>query len=87
MSDLGSFSIRVVDEDGNGVEDVTVTCDYQLGGQGTEYTDSDGWVTFPILKGFTASSYGINTVYINGEEVKDFFYPEDEDTFSFTLSS
>jgi hypothetical protein len=47
MSDEGTFSIRVVDEDGRPVSNREVTIDYgTMRGVGTEYTDDDGWAEF-----------------------------------------
>lgn len=90
MSEGGSFSIRVVDADGNGVSGAKVS--YQCGhlsGVGTEYTDDDGWVTFPIIHETLGSGViPIRCIWVNGEEVSDeVHYPDDGDTFSFTLPS
>ncbi|OHB20138.1 MAG: hypothetical protein A2854_04985 [Parcubacteria group bacterium RIFCSPHIGHO2_01_FULL_56_18] len=87
MSDLGSFFIRVVDKDGDPVEGVKIWCKYQAGGVGSDHTDSDGWAEFKIYHGFSPSSYGIEMIWINDEEVIDeMFFPDDGDKFSFTLS-
>jgi hypothetical protein len=87
MSDLGTFSIRVVDEEGRGVADAEVMCHYQSGGVGTEYTDRDGWTEWEILHGLMAGNYAIKKVWVNGTEVMDLFYPDDGDTFSVTVPS
>jgi len=84
MSELGTFSIRVVDEDGVGVGDVKVSVHYAslLAGYFHGRTDSDGWVEFDIE---TAPPWGtlIETIYVDDEEVGGGFHPEDGNTFSF----
>jgi hypothetical protein len=46
----GTFSVRVIDEDGKGIESATVCCDYGfLNGIEDKYTDEDGWVRWPHL--------------------------------------
>lgn len=88
MSEHGKFSIRVVNSEGDGVSGAKVS--YQCGhisGVGTEYTDAEGWVEFKII-GETIGSgvIPIRKIWINSEEVSDeIIYPEDGDTFSFTL--
>ncbi len=87
MSDK-SWSVRVVDEHGNGVSGATVS--YQCGrmsGVGTEYTDDDGWATFELIEGtLGGGAITVFDIWINGESVLDeAFTPEDGDTFSFTL--
>ena len=86
MSELGTWSVRVVDEDGNGVEGVTVA--YQCGlisGVGTAYTDEDGWAQFEIIKEtLGAGPIAVHKIWVEGTEMSDnVFYPEDGDTFSF----
>jgi hypothetical protein len=89
MSEHGTFSIRVVDEDGNGVEGAEVS--YQCGaisGVGTEHTNSDGWAEFEIIHEvfLGGGAIPIRCIWVNGTEVSDAtIYPEDGDTFSFTL--
>ena len=88
MSNHGKFSIRVVGEDGDGVEGVKVS--YQCGhisGVGSEYTDDDGWAEFEIIPETLGNGViPIRKIWVNGEEVSDdVIYPEDGDTFSFTL--
>lgn len=87
MSEHGTFSIRVVDEDGTGISGAKVS--YQCGsmsGIGTEYTDDDGWATFDIIHGVLGGRIPIEKIWVNSEEVSDnVTYPEDGDTFSFTL--
>jgi len=88
MGDSGNFSIRVVDEDGDGVEGVEVSCQYGIvAGVDSEYTDSDGWAQFDIVERvISGDAKSIRKIWINGQEVSDReFYPEDGDTFSFTL--
>lgn len=86
MSDSGTWSVRVVDEDGNGVSGVKVS--YQCGamsGVGTEYTDYDGWAEFEIVNQVLGGGpIAVHRIWVDGEEVSDdHFYPEDGDTFSF----
>jgi len=88
MSNDGRFSIRVVDSDGNGIEGAKVS--YQCGrmsGVGTEYTDEDGWASFAIITETLGSGViPIQCIWVNGVEVSDdVIYPDDGDTFSFTL--
>jgi hypothetical protein len=83
--DLGSFSIRVVDEDGNGVSGASVTVHYAslLAGYYSESTDSDGWAEFDIE---SAPPWGslVSKVAVDGRWVdEDGFTPEDGDTFSY----
>lgn len=87
MSEHGTFSIRVVDENGDGVSEAEVAYECgQMSGVGSEYTDSDGWAEFDIVHGMFGGPIPIDKVWVNGEEVSDnSFYPEDGDTFSFTL--
>lgn len=79
---MGTFSIRVVDEDGTGVSGAKVSCHYPLTYQ-TEYTDSEGWATFDVHGGI-ASFPVVDTLYINGVEVATSLATEDGDTFSYT---
>ena len=88
MSEHGKFSIRVVDDDGDGVRGAKVS--YQCGrmsGVGNEYTDDDGWAEFDIIgETLGPGVIPIRKIWINGEEVSDeTIYPDDGDTFSFTL--
>lgn len=86
MSDLGTFSIRVVNEEGYGVSGAEVSCDYEWLTVGTEYTDEDGWATFSIEPTFfSGSAVAIQMIWVNGEEVHGWFRPEDGDTLSFTV--
>ena len=88
MSDSGeTFSIRVVDDDGDGVAGVSVVCAYgAASGTEREKTDSDGWAEFPIIYPVTGGpAIPIHTVWVNGDEVGDRLYPEDGETFSFNL--
>lgn len=89
MSDLGTFSIRIVDKEGNGVPNVEVECRYYTipASWHGEYTNEDGWAEFEI-----AGEYGGSTpaqiagVRVKGEVVSDEWWrPEDGDTKSFTL--
>lgn len=83
-----SFSVKIVDEDGEPKSGVEVSVSYMgiLSGFEDKYTDEDGWVTFHkgdnVLGG---RDVGVDKLYVNGELVKDDFYPEDGDTMSFTI--
>jgi hypothetical protein len=87
MSDNGSFRIRIVDEDGNGMGGVEVTIFYAslLAGYSVADTDSDGWAEFALE---SAPPWGslIKMVSANDEVVGEDIDPSDGDTFSFTLS-
>ena len=85
-----TFSIRIVDEDGDGIEDVTVYLDYAgiTGDSDSEETDSDGWAEFTLHREFgVGHPKTISSVTANGVIVmSDSFTPDDGDTFSFTLA-
>ena len=86
MSEYGTFSIRVVDERGNGVSGAKVS--YQcMSGVGTEHTDSDGRAQFEIIQSpLMGGTFPITRIWINSHEVsKRTLYPEDGDTFTFVL--
>ncbi len=87
MSGSGSFSIRIVNDDGDGISGVEVSVHYAsvLAGYHKSDTDSDGWAQFDIE---SAPPWGslIETVYANDEKVGGDINPDDGDTFSFTLS-
>lgn len=82
----GTWSVRVVDEDGEGVSGVEVAykCGH-LSGVGSEYTDDNGWAEFELIEGVLGGgTIAVHKIWIDGEEVSgDLFYPEDGDTFSF----
>jgi len=88
MSDKGSFSIRVVERDGDPVEGANDS--YQCGrisGVGTERTDDEGWVKFSIIAEVIGSVViPIRRIWVNGVEVSDnVIYPEDGDSRSLCL--
>ena len=86
MSEWGTFSIRVVDEDGKGVSGAKVS--YQcMSGVGTEYTNSDGRAEFDILSSpLMGGTFPITKVWVNSREVSvNTLYPEDGATFTFVL--
>ena len=87
MSEHASFSIRIVDADGNGVSGAKVSCQYgTMSGVGTEYTDDDGWATFDIVEGVLGGRIPIENIWVDGKEISDdVTYMDDGDTFSFTL--
>jgi hypothetical protein len=89
MAEGETFSIRVVDENGDPVRSAKVSCAYgSMSGVGTEYTDSDGWAEFPIIdQVLGGGAIRITTIWIKGKEVSDeTFVPSDGDTFSFTIT-
>jgi hypothetical protein len=87
---MRSFSIRIVDEYGNGVEDVWVRVNYS-GSLGSsvheELTDSDGWAKFDTFKSH------VEEVEVKNPAATDYYTEvtdelgnvSDDDTFSFTL--
>ena len=83
-----TFSIRVVNDEGDGVESVKVCCFYGLlSGFEEKYTDDDGWVNFDIpSEVLSGRLISIKSIYVDGNEVLD--GPEDMedgDTRSFTI--
>lgn len=82
--EFGTFSIRVVDEDGHGVNGAKVSLAWwTLIGEppawDREFTDSDGWATFQIM------NRSLETISINDEIVAEGLdKPDDGDTLSFT---
>ena len=87
-TESGSFSSRVVDEDGEGISSIMVSAQYgAISGIHNEYTDDDGWATFPIVeKVLGGGAILIHRVWVNDEEVvSDGFYPGDGMTMSFTV--
>ena len=82
---LGSFSIRIVDENQQPMSGVAVGCSYCGLGSEIQYTNNKGWATFPIYGGtiFSSQPVGVDQIYVNEIELMDFFYPEDGQTESF----
>jgi len=83
-----TFSIRVVDEEGDGIEGVKVSCNYGLlNGIGEEYTDEDGWARFTIHStSFVDGKCHVKNIWINGDEVSgETKYMDDGDTLSYTI--
>jgi hypothetical protein len=58
-----------------------------MSGVGNEYTDDDGWATFPVIeKTLGGGAILIYRVWVKGEEVSsDSFVPYDGMTMSFTI--
>jgi hypothetical protein len=79
MPDI-EFSIRVVDDDGEGVADVEVSIHYSLDDE-QDTTDEDGWVTFDQSHEFQDVVYA--KVYVDGVFMGE-IAAEDGDTFSYT---
>lgn len=82
---MGTFSVRVVNEDGVGVPGVEVSCHYPLTYQ-TRHTDSDGWAEFDVHGGLMSFPV-VDHLYINSVEVDTSLKTEDGDSFSYTLPS
>ena len=72
---MGTFSIRVVDEDGRPRRSVKIMVGYgAMGGVGTEYTDDDGWTTWEIhdhvsFKVYIDGGDGISRSFTDGDAV------------------
>lgn len=78
MSDI-TYSIRVVDEDGDPVEGIEVAVHYAWT-HSKERTDEDGWAQFEV----DVTGNGIRaTVYVDGENMGEPWL-EDGDTLSYT---
>lgn len=75
-----SFSVRVVDEDGDPRKGISVYANYGLlhGGH-SEYTDEDGWATFEPSGDYTTAE-----IIVDGDNQGEYPISEGE-TFSFTL--
>ena len=81
MPDI-SYSIRIVNEEGNGIASEEVSVHYEMT-HDSDWTDDDGWVSFEKSN---LVYDGVNvTVYFRGEELEK-VWAEDGDTFSFTYS-
>jgi len=92
MSDEGSFSVRLVDEDGYPIGDRSVTVFYGgfLSGYETQYTDSDGWAEFPTFGHSNVDkiySYELHGLLVQKRDVllSDGESIFDGATFSFTI--
>lgn len=86
MANTINFSIRVVDEDGNPLEGISVwVADKAFFSSGniTEYTDEDGWTEFSFYN--YLDSYIDAKVCVDNNEMMDYFF-NDGDTTSFTIS-
>jgi hypothetical protein len=81
MPDI-SYSVRIVDENGDGIgnEKVTVLYDWT---NDSDWTDDEGWVTFE--KSNLVTPGASVKVYFRGE-LLDEMWVEDGDTFSFTYT-
>jgi hypothetical protein len=80
-----SFSIRVVDENGDGVSGAKVYVAFAsaLCPNETAYTDSDGWAEIET-EGAMPWGALVKKVFVNGETVdEDGFDPEVENTRSY----
>jgi len=76
------FSIRVVDEDGQGVQGTKVAVHYPWT-HDSAYSDEDGWVQFDKE---TTPWDGIETtIYVNGDVQAEKTWIEDGETRSYTI--
>lgn len=75
-----TFSVRVVDEDGDPREGIEVHASFGIMHGGlVEHTDSDGWANFE-----PSGEYVTVKLFVDGESYGE--HPlEDGDTFSFTV--
>lgn len=80
MPDI-NFSIRVVDDEGEGVEGIKVFINYGMTHH-QDTTDEDGWVEFD--KPQILHSVATGEVYIDGVSQGDYSF-ENGDTYSFTI--
>ena len=84
------FDVRIVDEDGDGREDITVEVRYHtllpIVPREAESTDKDGWAHFSnaSLDSAIMCSFSVS-IYADGELQADGISVEDGDTFSYTL--
>jgi hypothetical protein len=82
-----TFSIRIVNEDGEGISGVRVYVLYRLT-EDTEYTDDDGWAHFTKV-GFDASlmqSAHLGEVKANGKTLDEDVSVDNGETLSYTLT-
>jgi hypothetical protein len=80
MPDI-NWSVRVVDEDGEGVEGAAVFVDYGWTAE-TGYTDDDGWVEF-LKPNFMDSGARVK-IYVDSQLMGE-PWVEDGDTLSYTV--
>jgi hypothetical protein len=76
---MGDFSVRVMDDDGDPIEDVGVMIDYGiLHGNDEKRTDSDGWVEF--------HNHGDipGTIWVHGHNMGDHSLADGK-TYSFSI--
>lgn len=76
-----NYSVRIVDEDGNGVSGKRVSVHYQMT-HDSDYTDGDGWVEF--TKDNLINPIESAEVYVDGDPQRSISI-RDGDTFSFTI--
>lgn len=77
-----NFDIRVVNDDGDGVEGIPVFVSYSITHQ-EDYTDEDGWVHFS--RGGTIHGGVRADIFVKSQKVDEQVWIEDGDTFSFTI--
>ena len=76
---MGHFSVRVVDSDGDPIEDIGVMIDYGLlHGVDEKRTDSDGWAEFHNYEDEPG------TIWVHGENMGDHSL-SDGKAYSFTI--
>lgn len=76
-----NFSIRVIDDEGEGVKGVEVYVDYSMTID-HQTTDDNGWAEFE--KDQFLHSVATGKVFINGVSYGEYSF-EDGDTYSFTV--
>lgn len=81
-----STRIRVVDDDGDGIEGASVSMHFfgLVGGYLAEYTDEDGWAFFEI-ESTHSSEMIIETIYVNGNEVDSDLTIRDGESLSYSI--
>jgi hypothetical protein len=79
---MGTFSIRVVNENGDPMEGITVLVSFGIwNGHSEEFTDNDGWVEFDNLN----DDLTHGEIYVNGNKQGD-YSTGSGDSYSFTIN-
>jgi len=85
----GTWSVRVVDKQGQGVAGAEVSYQGdQISGTDTKYTNNDGWVAFEIDESLLPGPpFTVHEVWVDGENVVHSpLKPKDGDKLSFVLA-
>lgn len=75
---VGDFKIKITHPDGSPMIGALVSCDY-YGFWHDEYTDDDGWVTYPLPNAPMLGKEGVRGVYVFGTQVSEPIVPKDGD--------